>query len=105
MAAVYGHHAFSPYAGGYSSKVAPRLTPVENPVTGLYGYVNEVIQPRFQSAQRFTSNGLVRVRLGARYGAINMAGQKVINFNFSNSYDVDAAILSMGKGRMRGVEL
>lgn len=100
---------FSPYAGSYSSRVAQRLTPVENPATGLYGYVNDLgmwaIQPRFRSAQRFSSNGLARVRLGARYGAINMAGQTVINFNFSNSYDVDHAITSMSKGRMRGVEL
>lgn len=100
---------FSPYAGSYSSKVAQRLTPVENPATGLYGYVNDlglwVIQPRFQSAQRFTSNGLARVRLGARYGAINMSGKTVVNFSFSNSYDVDAAIMSIGKGRMRGIEL
>ena len=63
------------------------------------------IQPRYQSANRFGANGLARVRLGARYGAINMAGKTVINFNFSNGYDVDAAILSMGKGRMRGIEL
>lgn len=100
---------FSPYAGNYSSQMARRLTPVENPATGLYGYVNDlglwVIQPRYQSANRFGANGLARVRLGARYGAINMAGKTVINFNFSNGYDVDAAILSMGKGRMRGIEL
>lgn len=100
---------FSPYAGNYSSRMAQRLTPVENPATGLYGYVNDlgmwVIQPRYQSANRFGANGLARVRLGARYGAINMTGKTVINFNFSNGYDVDAAIRSMGKGRMRGIEL
>ena len=93
----------------YSSDVTRRLTPVEDPATGLYGYVNDlgiwVIQPRFRSAQNFQSNGLARVRLGNRFGAINMAGNTVINFNFTKSYNVDAAIVSMAKGRLRGIDL
>ena len=93
----------------YSSDITRRLTAVEDPATGLYGYVNDLgfwaIQPKFQAAQNFSSNGLARVRIGYRYGAINMVGKTVINFNFTNSYDVDAAILSLAKGRLRGIEL
>lgn len=91
------------------SQAASRLTPVENPATGLYGYVNDlgmwVIRPKFRSAQRFRNNGLARVRIGVRYGAINMAGKVVINPVFEHSYDVDNAITSMEKGRLRGIDL
>ena len=66
------------------------MTPVENPATGLYGYVNDlgmwVIRPKFRSAQRFRNNGLARVQIGVRYGAINMAGKVVINPVFEHSY-------------------
>ena len=91
-----GLGGFPLYSGSYGSQAASRLTPVENPATGLYGYVNDlgmwVIQPKFRSAQRFRNNGLARVQIGVRYGAINMAGKVVINPVFEHSYDVDNAI-------------
>ena len=77
-----GLGGFPLYSGSYGSQAASRLTPVESPATGLYGYVNDlgmwVIQPKFRSAQRFRNNGLARVQIGVRYGAINMAGKVVI---------------------------
>ena len=94
-----GLGGFPLYSGSYGSQAASRLTPVENPATGLYGYVNDlgmwVIQPKFRSAQRFRNNGLARVQIGVRYGAINMAGKVVINPVFEHSYDVDNAITSI----------
>ena len=104
-----GLGGFPLYSGSYGSQAASRLTPVENPATGLYGYVNDlgmwVIRPKFRSAQRFRNNGLARVQIGVRYGAINMAGKVVINPVFEHSYDVDNAITSMEKGRLRGIDL
>ena len=77
-----GLGGFPLYSGSYGSQAASRLTPVENPATGLYGYVNDlgmwVIRPKFRSAQRFRNNGLARVQIGVRYGAINMAGRPAI---------------------------
>ena len=44
-----GLGGFPLYSGSYGSQAASRLTPVESPATGLYGYVNDlgmwVIQP------------------------------------------------------------
>ena len=72
-----GLGGFPLYSGSYGSQAASRLTPVESPATGLYGYVNDlgmwVIQPKFRSAQRFRNNGLARVQIGVRYGAINLS--------------------------------
>ncbi|WP_302788303.1 WG repeat-containing protein [Barnesiella intestinihominis] len=104
-----GLGGFPLYSGSYGSQAASRLTPVENPATGLYSYVNDlgmwVIRPKFRSAQRFRNNGLARVQIGVRYGAINMAGKVVVNPVFEHSYDVDNAITSMEKGRLRGIDL
>ena len=91
-----GLGGFPLYSGSYGSQAASRLTPVESPATGLYGYVNDlgmwVIQPKFRSAQRFRNNGLARVQIGVRYGAINMAGKVVINPVFEHSYDGEGKI-------------
>ena len=100
------------YGGGTSrvlAKTGARYTPAENPATGLYGYVNDlglwVIQPKFDAAQSFGNCGLARVRIGNRYGAIDPLGQMVVAAVFSNGYTVDAAIRSIGKGRLPGIEL
>ncbi|MBQ1952607.1 MAG: WG repeat-containing protein [Alistipes sp.] len=61
--------------------LSENLTPTEDPATGLYGYLGNlglwVIKPQFKSASDF-SNGMARVRVGSRYGAINPLGQWVI---------------------------
>ena len=64
-----------------------------------------LLRTKFRSAQRFRNNGLARVQIGVRYGAINMAGKVVINPVFEHSYEVDNAITSMEKGRLRGIDL
>lgn len=88
--------------------VAKDLTPNEDPATGLYGYLNNlgiwVIAPQFKSAGRF-QNGLARVRPGYYYGAINPLGQWVVQPVFESGLDCDAAMRSINKGRLAGIEL
>ena len=67
-----GLGGFPLYSGSYGSQAASRLTPVESPATGLYGYVNDlgmwVIQPKFRSAQR-SGAGANRCAVGShKYG-------------------------------------
>ncbi|HIY68423.1 MAG TPA: WG repeat-containing protein [Candidatus Alistipes intestinigallinarum] len=94
---------------GVSSQAGRRYTPAEDPATGLYGYINDLgmwtIPPRFESVQSFGSHGMARVRLGGRYGAIDPSGQFVIPAVFSSSSDASAAMQSIVKGRMTGLEL
>ncbi len=84
-------------------------TPAEDPATGLYGYINDlgmwVIPPKFDAVQNFGSSGLARVRVGNRYGAIDPTGQWVIPAVFSTSSNATAAIQSLAKGRLPGIEL
>lgn len=104
-----GPAVFGNAAGRALAQTGARYTPAENPATGLYGYVNDlglwVIQPKFDAAQNFNDCGLARVRIGNRYGAIDPLGQLVIAAVFSNGYTVDAAIRSIDKGRLPGIEL
>lgn len=104
-----GPAVFGNTAGRLMSRTGIRYTPAENPATGLYGYVNDlglwVIQPRFDDAQHFNDCGLARVRIGNRYGAIDPLGKWVVAAVFSNGYTVDAAIRSIDKGRLPGIEL
>lgn len=94
---------------GMNSQAGRRYTPAEDPATGLFGFINDlgmwVIPPRFESVQSFGSHGMARVRLGNRYGAINAAGQFVIPAVFSNSNSATAAMQSIVKGRLAGLEL
>ncbi len=85
------------------------LTPAEDPATGLYGYLNDwgmwAIRPQFEGVQTFRSSGMARVRIGHRYGAINTLGQLVIPAVFSSGSNIYAAIESIEKGRLAGIEL
>ncbi len=93
---------------GHMAGVSQRLTPTEDPATGLYGYLGDlgvwVIQPQFKSAQHF-SNGMARVKHGSYYGTINPLGQWVIKPVFRSTVDCDEAMTSIRKGRMVGIEL
>jgi len=96
-------------AGRVLTRTGIRCTPAENPATGLYGYVNDlglwVIRPRFDDARHFDDCGVARVRVGDRYGAIDPLGRWVVAAVFSNGFSVDAAIRSIAKGRLAGIEL
>lgn len=96
-------------AGRAAARAGVHCTPAENPATGLYGYVNDlgiwVIRPRFDDARSFDGCGLARVRLGDRYGAIDPLGQWVVAAVFSDSFTADAAIRSIARGRLAGIEL
>ena len=96
------------------SSIAPNpsnLTAQEDPGTGLYGYLNEygvwVIAPTFRYATDFhTDLGLATVQISnQRWGAIDVYGQTVIQFNFDSRYDVDSAMRSILKGRYIGIDL
>ena len=74
-----------------------RFTPAEDPATGLYGYLNDwgmwAIRPQFEGVQPFRSSG------------INTLGQLVIPAVFSSGSNIYAAIESIEKGRLAGLEL
>lgn len=90
-------------------QIGRRYTPAQDPATGLYGYLNDLgmwaIAPKYDNVQSFGSSGLARVRIGNHYGAIDPMGQVVIPFVFSNSNNATAAIQSIAKGRLPGLEL
>lgn len=96
-------------SGSPASQIGRRYTPAQDPATGLYGYLNDfgmwVIAPKYDNVQAFGSSGLARVRVGNHYGAIDPMGQVVIPFVFSNSNNATAAIQSIAKGRLPGIEL
>lgn len=114
--AVYqtpGGAVLNPVTAALSS-IAPNprnLTAQEDPGTGLYGYLNEygvwVIAPTFRYATDFhTDLGLATVQISnQRWGAIDVYGQTVIQFNFDSRYDVDSAMRSILKGRYIGIDL
>ena len=96
------------------SSIAPNhrnLKAQEDPGTGLYGFLNEfgvwVISPKYTYASDFHSDlGLAVVQMGRdRYGAIDVYGQTVIQFNFLSRYTVQEAMSSMLKGRYVGIDL
>ena len=96
------------------SVVAPNpnhLKATEDRGTGLYGYLNEfgmwAIAPTYSYAKDFNCDlGLATVQLqGGRWGAIDVLGQTVIQFNFDSSYEVDSAMRSIIKGRYQGIDL
>ena len=90
---------------------ASHLKAVEDPRTGLYGYLNSfgtwAIAPTFRNAKSFNDElGLAVVQIqNGMWGAINIRGQVAIQFNFTSQYDVDSAIRSILKGRLRGIDL
>ena len=96
------------------SAIAPNprnLTAQEDPGTGLYGYLNEygvwVIAPTFRYTVDFNTDlGLATVQLSnQRWGAIDVYGQTVIQFNFDSRYDVESAMRSILNGRYVGIDL
>lgn len=114
--AVYqtpGGAVLNPVTAALSS-IAPNpsnLTAQEDPGTGLYGYLNEygvwVIAPTFRYATDFNTDlGLATVQISnQRWGAIDVYGQTIIQFNFDSRYDVDSAMRSILKGRYIGIDL
>ncbi len=86
-----------------------KLTPVQDPATGLYGYVNDfgawAIPPRYQSASAFNDAGIAGVRVGGRYGAINRLNQFVIQPNISDWAISQNVIRSLSNGRLPGIDL
>ena len=90
-------------------QIGRRYTPAQDPATGLYGYLNDlgmwVIAPKYDNVQSFGSSGLARVRIGNHYGAIDPMGQVVIPLVFSSGSNATAAIQSIEKGRLPGLEL
>ena len=96
------------------SSIAPNprnLTAQEDSGTGLYGYLNEygiwVIAPTFRYTTNFNTDlGLATVQISNhRWGAIDVYGQTVIQFNFDSRYSVDEAMRSILKGRYIGIDL
>lgn len=91
-----------------SKSVGESLTLTEDPATGLYGYLNDfgmwAIAPQFTYAQSFY-DGLAVVKIGNRYGAIDVASKVVIKPTFDSSLDVSSARSSIIKGRLTGIEL
>jgi hypothetical protein len=91
-----------------TAPMGDNLTVTEDPATGLYGYLNDfgmwAIAPQFSYAQNF-QDGLAIVKIGSRYGAIDVAARVVIKPVFESSLDVASARGSIVKGRMAGVEL
>lgn len=104
-----GAAVFGSTAGRAMARTGIRCTPAEDPATGRYGYVNDlglwVIRPRFDAVRHFDDCGLARVRIGDRYGAIDPLGRWVVAAVFSDGDTVDAAIRSIGKGRLPGIGL
>lgn len=92
-----------------NSRIGRYYTPAQDPATGLYGYINDlglwVIQPRYDNVQSFNDSGMARVRVGNRYGAIDPTGRLVIPLVFSNGSNASAAMQSIAKGRLPGIEL
>ena len=92
-------------------RVSAGLKAVEDPRTGLYGYLNNhgvwVIAPTYRYAKSFDREiGLAVVRISnGNWGAIDGLGQIAILFNFDSQFDVESAIRSMKKGRYRGIDL
>lgn len=90
------------------ASIGDNLTVTEDPATGLYGYLNNfgmwVIAPQFTYAQNF-HEGLAVVKIGNRYGAIDVSGRVVIKPVFESSLDVASARGSIVKGRLAGIEL
>lgn len=108
----YGGGGVAP--GGIGSLLGPNpdhLTATEDPGTGRYGYLNSfgawAIAPTYRYAKSFNSDlGIAVVQISnGMWGAINTLGQTAINFNFTSSYDVEAAMRSMINGRYQGVDL
>lgn len=108
------HHRPAPYYNGRNShvvRVSAGLKAVEDPRTGLYGYLNNhgvwVIAPTYRYAKSFDREiGLAIVRISnGNWGAIDGLGQIAILFNFDSQFDVESAIRSMKKGRYRGFDL
>ena len=108
------HHKPVPYYNGRNShvvRVSAGLKAVEDPRTGLYGYLNNhgvwVIAPTYRYAKSFDREiGLAVVRISnGNWGAIDGLGQIAILFNFDSQFDVESAIRSMKKGRYRGIDL
>lgn len=95
----------------HTVRVAAGLKAVEDPRTGLYGYLNNhgvwVIAPTYRYAKSFDREiGLAIVRISnGNWGAIDGLGQIAILFNFDSQFDVESAIRSMKKGRYRGFDL
>ena len=86
-----------------TASMGENLTVTEDPATGLYGYLNNfgmwAITPQFTYAQNFYE-GLAVVKIGNRYGAIDVASKVVIKPVFESS-----ARNSIVKGRLPGIEL
>lgn len=97
-----------PSVGGNIQPYAGDLTPMQDRVTGLYGYVNSsgrwVVAPQFRSVNHFY-NGLARVEIGGYYGAINAAGKWVVKPVFNAIHNCEAAIRSIINGKYTGEEL
>ncbi len=91
-----------------TASMGENLTVTEDPATGLYGYLNNFgmwsISPQFTYAQNY-HEGLAVVKIGNRYGAIDVAGKVVIKPVFESSLDVSSARNSIVKGRLPGIEL
>ena len=96
-------------SAGPNKQIGRRYTPAQDPATGLYGYINDfgmwVIAPKYDYVQAFGSSGMARVKVGNRYGAIDPTGQLVIPLVFSSGSNATAAIQSIEKGRLPGLEL
>lgn len=96
-------------SAGPNKQIGRRYTPAQDPATGLYGYINDfgmwVIAPKYDYVQAFGSSGMARVKVGNRYGAIDPTGQLVIPLVFSSGSNATAAIQSIEKGRLPGIEL
>ena len=95
------HHSPAPHHKGHGPhvvRVANNLKAVEDPRTGLYGYLNNfgvwVIAPTYRYAKSFDREiGLAVVRISnGSWGAIDALGQTAILFNFDSSLDVESAI-------------
>ena len=95
-------------SAGPNKQIGRRYTPAQDPATGLYGYINDfgmwVIAPKYDYVQAFGSSGMARVKVGNRYGAIDPTGQLVIPLVFSSGSNATAAIQSIEKGRLPGIE-
>ena len=97
--------------GSQNARIGNNLKAVEDPGTGLYGYLNNfgvwAIAPTYRYAKDFDREiGLAVVRLSnGNWGAIDILGQTAILFNFDSQFDVESAIRSMKKGRYRGIDL
>lgn len=57
-----------------------------------------MINPQFDYATSFSSNGLARVKLGGQWGYINKTGSYIINpqFDFACNFQSGAAVVKVG---------